>query len=253
MITLDSKQIINNLSQKETFNRKKILEITRKSNPHFSKNSVGWLLNKMTEEHLINRVGRDRYQVITGIQKKREYEYTSSYKLDEVIKRLSYDYPLMEFQAWESIQLNVFLNHQIAHNTIFVEVESMMEDSVFETLRDSFDEKVLLKPDKKTFLTYGEENTIVVSKLITESPRNKNDKHKILLEKLLVDLFANKILNQIISNSEFPNIYEDAFERYLVDESKLFRYAKRRNAEKKVKELIIAKTNIVLKVEKVNA
>ena len=114
----------------------------------------------------------------------------------------------------------------------------MMEDAVFENLRTNFKEKVLLKPDKKTFTIYDEGSTIVVLNLITESPRDKKNNHKILLEKLLVDLIANKVLNQIISNSEFSHIYEDAFERYLVDESKLFRYAKRRNADKKIEDLI---------------
>ena len=45
-------------------------------------------------------------------------------------------YPLLEFQMWELIQFNEFLNHQIAKNIIVVEVENMLEDSVFDTLRE---------------------------------------------------------------------------------------------------------------------
>lgn len=43
---------------------------------------------------------------------------------------------MLEFQMWELIQFNEFLNHQIAKNIIVVEVENMLEDSVFDTLRE---------------------------------------------------------------------------------------------------------------------
>ena len=59
-----------------------------------------------------------------------------SYEYLEVEEKITDRYPLLEFQMWELIQFNEFLNHQIAKNIIVVEVENMLEDSVFDTLRE---------------------------------------------------------------------------------------------------------------------
>lgn len=52
------------------------------------------------------------------------------------------------------------------------------------------------------------------------------------LEKLLVDVVADPLLLDSVSESEYPTIYEDAFSKYVVDESCLFQYAARRAVDK---------------------
>jgi hypothetical protein len=70
------------------------------------------------------------------------------------------------------------------------------------------------------------------------------------LEKLLVDVVADPLLLDSVSESEYPTIYEDAFSMYVVDESCLFRYAARRAVDKKIKKLIREKTNITLRTKR---
>lgn len=50
---------------------------------------------------------------------------------------------------------------------------------------------------------------------------------------MLVDVVANPLLLDSVSESEYPTIYEDAFSMYVVDESCLFQYAARRAVDKK--------------------
>ena len=80
----------------------------------------------------------------------------------------------------------------------------------------------------------GKEDNIVVLKLISEAPKPK-DGHSSTLEKLLVDLFSNKFTGRLIEHSEYPAIFEDVFNKYYLDEAKMFRYARRRNVESKIK------------------
>ena len=70
------------------------------------------------------------------------------------------------------------------------------------------------------------------------------------LEKMLVDVVADSLLSDTISESEYPNIYEEAFSMFVVDASCLFRYAARRAVDKKIKELIKEKTNITLRTKR---
>lgn len=50
---------------------------------------------------------------------------------------------------------------------------------------------------------------------------------------MLVDVVANPLLLDSVSESEYPTIYEAAFSMYVVDESCLFRYTARRAVDKK--------------------
>ena len=58
------------------------------------------------------------------------------------------------------------------------------------------------------------------------------------IEKILVDIVAEKTFENLYSKSEVKRIYETAYQRYIIDNTKLLRYARRRNKEKIVKEYL---------------
>ena len=66
---------------------------------------------------------------------------------------------------------------------------------------------------------------------------------------MLVDIVNDKIIKSTFSESEYPQIFESVFDRYVIDESQMFRYARRRTSDKKIKELIQQKTKIKLRLE----
>lgn len=84
----------------------------------------------------------------------------------------------------------------------------------------------------------------MVLKLISETPKPR-DGHSSILEKLLVDLFSNIFTGRLIERSEYPAIFEDAFSKYYLNESKMFRYARRRNVESQIKEFMKGNANTV--------
>ncbi|AMC93996.1 hypothetical protein AOC36_08350 [Erysipelothrix larvae] len=127
--------------------------------------------------------------------------------------------------------LNEFLNHQLTTNVIFVEVEKGYEEFIFESIKEKNEGNVLLKPDVKTFNQVLTNNLIVVLNLISETISNKNDSNKIVIEKLIVDLFANKYIKEIINKSEYQQIVDSMMERYIIDYATLNRYSLRRNKQ----------------------
>ena len=90
---------------------------------------------------------------------------------------------------------------------------------------------------------------IVVRNLLTESPKGKKDVWHTCLEKLLVDIFSENLIKAMFSESEYPAIYETAFNSYVVDESQMFRYAKRRKSADKIKNFIQEETDAKLRLE----
>ena len=141
--------------------------------------------------------------------------------------------------------MNEFVNHLIAKNTVFIEVESMLEESVFNLLFDHYPH-VLLSPGVNEYYKYAGEETIVVRKLISEAPSCYGEYRQSPLEKILVDLFSRGLSGSIISRSEYPAIFEDSFKKYNINKAKLFRYARRRGVEQTIIDFIREKTDISL-------
>ncbi len=244
---MDTKDLVQALPA-GTFNKETIYQTALENNSQLKLSSVYWLINKLIGQGLLIRVGRNKYCVTAANSKRKVYHYQFSAALQKIVDDVAEHFPLIQFQAWEAIQFNRFANHQIAQNLFFIEVESMLESAVYEFLREETKHQVLLKPTMEICEVYAGSDTIIVQNLITETPVDQQAPHHVMLEKLLVDLFADEKLQLFLETSEFSTILEQAFHTYVIDESKMFRYARRRNIEDKIKRIIVEDTTIKLHV-----
>ena len=142
----------------------------------------------------------------------------------------------MEFVVFEASLLNEFLNHQIANNTIFIQMEKDASLFIFDILKYEYDEKILYKPNAKEFDIYWSPDCIIILDLISQAPLSHDSPHKILLEKMLVDIIAEKSIAAIFSQSELPDLFTSAMENYQIDKRKLTRYAGRRGKSAEIKK-----------------
>lgn len=111
----------------------------------------------------------------------------------------------------------------------------------------------MLKPDQNQILRYGGNDSIIIERLISESPKGKTEPYNLAIEKLIVDLFANKRLKEMISPGDYPAALESIFSMYKVDQVKMFRYARRRNKDMEIFEFLKNKTNVDLNAAGFNA
>ena len=229
------------------FTRKELLESFRMAGYMLSEASFYKKVEELVKNGQIIRVGRNVYSLPDD--KRLTYEYKYSELAEAVAQEIAQQYPYVNFSIFEFVQLNDFVNHLIAHNVIFLSVEAEIMDFVFETLRDKYPGKVLINPTVEIYHQYWSDNMIVLGKLTTEAPKGQKVSWHTRLEKMLVDIMAEPLLLASISSAEYPHIYEDAFDRYIVDENGLFRYASRRKVTKKIKELIRKETDIVLRTK----
>ena len=89
-----------------------------------------------------------------------------------------------------------------------------------------------------------------VGKLLTEAPKGKKAVWHTCLEKMLVDMTAEKWIKTAFSEAEYPGVLEQAFQKYIIDESQMFRYAKRRHVKDDIMKIIQSQTRIKLRTEK---
>lgn len=235
------------VSNKGEFTRNELLESFRQGGYQLGKASFYKKVEDMVNSGEIIRIGRNCYCLPNG--KQHVYSHRYSELAEEVASHIEEQYPYLDFSIFEFIQMNDFVNHLVAHNVIFLSVESDTMEFVFDSLKVKYPGKVLINPTVDIYHQYWSDNMIVIVKLTTEAPKGQIKSWHTRLEKILVDIMSEPLLLASISEAEYPGIYMDAFDRYYIDERSMFRYANRRKSTKKIKELIYDKTEIVLKTK----
>jgi hypothetical protein len=241
---INIKRIENSLPD-GVFGRAAIMRAAKMEDPEFRDTLLRNFIEKLKKSGSIIHIGRDQYVKDTGRSKK-IYAGIYSSEGKSLARRMSKRFPLVDYRIWEFSWLNEFMNHQIAHNRIFLEVEKVGCDFVFDDLIGKYQGNILLRPKPEDVFRYGRDGIIIVDNLISGAPEGDPDQHNLSLEKLIVDLFANKVLMSMVSQGDYPEAISEMFENYQINQSMLLRYASRRNRADIILKFIKENTNVEL-------
>ena len=234
-------QIENYLKCGEIYSHKELTDELRTLKPDLSDSTYHWAISRLVRDGQIIRLGYDAYSGPDNSPKK-EYQPLYSDLALELLNQINEKYPYVTFTVFETVMMNDFLNHLIAQNTVFIQVEKESSIFVFRFLQENGYQNVMYKPGKKDFDLYWSRNGIVVTDLISEAPLRIDEPHMIMLEKMLVDMVADKLIQSTYSKAELPDVIEQAQSRYYLDKVRLLRYARRRNREKEMKQYLEGST-----------
>ena len=226
-------EAISGLQPGKPYSRGELLDCLCALNPCLQENSFYWIIGSMLKAGTFVRVGRDAYALPTG-QELPIYTPGYSDEAKKLILTVEKAFSLVRFTVFETVLMNEFLNHLIAQNTIFLQVDKDISLYVFRFLQEAGYRDLLYKPSKKELDLYWAKDCIIVTDLVSEAPLLKPDPHSICIEKMLVDMFCDKLICGSYSKAEFSSIMEQAFGRYQIDRQKLLRYARRRNKETEI-------------------
>jgi hypothetical protein len=232
----DTSVILDKIDNYSSFACADLQSVMEECGYQTSKNIVNHLIAMLLASGTVARIGRNRY-CVSGSLKTYDYHHSAAAVslADEIMKA----HPYLDFRIFELVQLNEFVNHQLAHNIIFVSVEGGLEGDVFNTLWESHKGSVLLKPGVAEFFRYMDDDMVVIMKLPTESPKGMAAFWDTRLEKMLVDIAVDKLLRKIVYSGEYRTIYQEAFGKYVIDRSLMFRYAGRRGALEKYRAFLL--------------
>jgi len=136
--------------------------------------------------------------------------------------------------------------HQPFRFHTILEVEKEAMESVFYTLQEQGKE-VFLDPSQEIIDKYvvNANEPIIIKRLTTEAPTQKVNKVVTqTIEKLLVDIYCDPILFAAQQGVELKRIYQTAFDKYNVNNTKMLRYASRRNKREEINNFINNKVKI---------
>ncbi|WP_051205791.1 DUF6577 family protein [Butyrivibrio sp. FC2001] len=223
---MDTTTLIEKLDSEKDYSRRELYEYLCENVNGFSYNSFNWQMQKMLANGEVYRSGRNTYRI--GRTYKRDYSPQYSEQSEIIIDFMEKFFPDTEYSIFETTMLNEFLNHQIAKNTIFLYVEKELSEFVFRDTESMSKRTVLYKPRKDDLRRYWKADSVIVLDRISEAPRGKAHKYDTPLEKVFVDMLSDQSLMYMFSKSEYPEALRIAYEKYHLDNNKMFRYARRR-------------------------
>ena len=223
-------EVLDRIDDKKIYCHKELVDELRMLKTDLSDSTYHWAISGLVRNGALTRRGYDSYSLTSG-HPKDEYVPIYSDTAEELIRIISEKYPYVQFTVFETVLMNEFLNHLIAQNTVFIQVEKESSIYVFRFLQEQGIQNVMYKPGKKDFDLYWSKDSVIVTDMISEAPIRNDKSHTIMLEKMLVDMSADKLIAATFSKAELPDIYEQAQNQYLLDKVRMLRYARRRNRQ----------------------
>lgn len=227
--------IIRYFDNKDVLSKEDLMELLKNDFPTWSNNTINTYLYKLKKNGVIDNVSRGIYTV----GKIQLFTPKINNELKKIASRIRKEFPFVTYCVWNSSWLNDLMLHQPFRNFTIVEIEKVAVEQVFNELNSSF-QNTFINPDEIFFERYisSLENVIIVKNLYSEAPiLKRNDLTIPTLEKILVDIVIDDTLFAA-QQGELNFMYKTAFNKYDINESKMKRYAARRNRETEVEKLI---------------
>jgi hypothetical protein len=221
-------------------------------NPDLSDQAFRRILYGLEKHNYIASSGSGIYilQDPFSSQKPRKNKFVPA--VTSIIKKINDEimeaFPYLDYLLWETKILQEFMGQQPGQNLIILETEKGTEESVFNHISAIYPGQTYLDPDRITIERYvfQQPEPILVSRLVTQTPKGKrvNGVPYAKIEKILVDILVDEKKYFLFQGQELVSIFENAFDRYVIDEKSLLRYAGRRNAISKLEQFIRNQTQI---------
>ncbi len=227
---------------KERFNdteyllTKDIAEFYLSLDPLVKKTTINWRVYALIKKGILTRIGRGKF--CFGSSKIFAPELGRKEKV--IYNKLKREFPFIEICIWNTKILNEFMQHQPGNFQLIIEVEKEVTQSVFYFLKE-LNYPVFVEPSIDIIEKYLpiDKEAIIIKSLVSESPlQDIRDVKTITVEKLLVDIFSDTVIFASQQGAELRTIFNNAFSKYTVNQSKMLRYANRRRKKETFNEYI---------------
>ncbi len=229
--------IVNDyLKKHEQITSAEAFSLFNKFVPGIKKSTVNWRLHELVQRGVIKRAGRGVY--LRG--QASEYHPFISEEIKTLSQTIRSSLPLINYCVWSTDSIQEFAQHISRVSYIIVEVEKDGESSVLNLLKENLEN--VYNGNSKLFIQEilpDLSKAIIVKSLTSEAPiKIVNDVPVPLPEKILVDIYCDLNLYEYLQGNELYHIYQNYFDRYTINKTKLLRYAGRRGKKKEINENI---------------
>jgi hypothetical protein len=220
------------LFENKEISTQQIYEWFAQGDPQIPKATVNWRIYEMVRKGQLVRVGKGRFRTWHGGPS----NWVATEGSAVIVRILAEEFPLATSCLWSTQNLAEFEQHLTSTPFTVVEVERAALTGVYYRIKEVIPD-TFLEPEQKLVEEYliGRVGAVVVKPLVTESPLSGN---RPTLEKILVDLVADRELFYFLQGTELHTIYQNATAKYAIQLDRLLRYATRRNRRNEVNQLL---------------
>lgn len=196
---------------------------------------LNWYLAKLADQGKIVRVAHGIYSAKNS---KKQFVPQLSPETIDLYDQFHADFPEINMCVYEGNWLFQFMHHLASNQITYIEVEKDLAETVFHRLQDQ-SKTVYLRPNEDLISKYIDlaKGAIFVKNLTTESPlQTCSGTRTPTLEKMLVDMYCDPDFFYL-QGAEYYHIMHNARTRYTINQSRLFRYARRRNVSQKIQTI----------------
>ena len=136
----DTSIILNRIRSHGLFSRSDLRIAMEECGYQTSEGITNHMITRLLDAGGIVRVGRNRYCVADSLK---TYHFPHSEFAVSVADEITEAHPYLDFRIFELVQRNEFVNHQIAHNIVFVSVEGELEKMLVDIAVDKLLRKVV--------------------------------------------------------------------------------------------------------------
>ncbi|MBI1306428.1 MAG: hypothetical protein GC181_07430 [Bacteroidetes bacterium] len=203
-----------------------ITKFYRSKEPAVKKTTLNWRIYNLIQKGVLTRIGRGKFTLGEGIS------YCPEVTTNQIslFKELKTAFPFISICIWSTSVINEFMLHQPGRHFHLIEVEKEGIESLFYFLKEK-NMPVYMNPTAELIRRYvlSENEPWIIKPLVSESPTQEiSGITTITIEKMLVDIFCDTVLFSAQQGSEMDQIFNEAFEKFAINESKMLRYASRR-------------------------
>ena len=237
-------ELKNRFRGQKTVSIDELYQFYKAKEPNLPRSTLRWRIYELNNKGILSRVKRGIYRLGSEVG---EWKPEVSRELRTIDSRIRSEFPYLTYCIWSTQWLLNFTQHLPMKYFTLVDTERETEESVFYYLQDTLTSSgVFLDPNRDEVEKYlgSIENPLVVRPLISQSPlRMVNNVQVPKLEKIMVDLVADKVLFNAFQGKELETIYRNIVDDYDINLSTLKRYSLRRNKWDEVKHYLKENTN----------
>lgn len=238
-----TEDLIERFKEEKFFNRESLLAFYRQFDPDLNDSTFRWRIHQLKAKGVISPVTQNLFT----LGRKPDFKPVISDFEKRIANKVERQFSEMKYAIWSTKYINEFSLHLSSRFIAIFQVEIDALEPVYAFLKNQNFGPLYFQPDKKEIERYifESEKSIVLQSLISKAPTQKIEKTvTVKLEKIIVDLFSEKDLFISFQGGELIHIINTAYQRYAINFTTMFHYARRRGKEMELKHYLKERTDI---------
>ena len=208
--------LMREIRKKNILSKDELFKLINKHYESVSRSYFYQIVFMLIKNEVLTKIDSNTYTT----DKKKYFSYLLT---DDSIENIVKDYG--DYTLWDTNIFNKWMNHLLNSVITFVEVDKELMYLVAGDLKKAGYNHILINPNVNEFFKYFDDHAIVVKPSV-KSLVEKD--HRISIERLIVELYSNKITNSLYGDTELVKMLNEIFKTYSVDLNKVFHIAKRK-------------------------